>query len=86
MKHLKLSKDDSIFVITSAGDNALHYAIEAKPKRVRWPLSSFCHFVLNMLTDTLRRYEPMVCIFEIFSIQDRSRDTFFFFCTVKDTC
>ena len=35
MKHLNLGPDDSMFVITSAGDNALHYAIEAKPKRVR---------------------------------------------------
>ena len=35
MKYLNLGPDDSIFVITSAGDNALHYAIEAKPKRVR---------------------------------------------------
>lgn len=33
MKHLKLKKDDSMFVITSAGDNALHYAIKASPKR-----------------------------------------------------
>ena len=34
MKYLNLGKDDSVFVITSAGDNALHYAIEAGPKRV----------------------------------------------------
>lgn len=34
MKHLDLTADDSIFVITSAGDNALHYAISARPKRV----------------------------------------------------
>jgi betaine lipid synthase len=34
MKHLELTEDDSILVITSAGDNALHYAINAKPKRV----------------------------------------------------
>ncbi|KAG6821002.1 hypothetical protein H0H93_008631 [Arthromyces matolae] len=33
MKHLNLSKDDSMFVITSGGDNALHYAIEKQPKR-----------------------------------------------------
>ncbi|KAG6864791.1 hypothetical protein C0991_007121 [Blastosporella zonata] len=34
MNYLNLSKDDSMFVITSGGDNALHYAIEAQPKRV----------------------------------------------------
>ena len=34
MKYLELTKEDSMFVITSAGDNALHYAIEAQPKRV----------------------------------------------------
>lgn len=34
MKHLNLTKDDSILVISSAGDNALHYAIEAGPRRI----------------------------------------------------
>ncbi|KDQ55857.1 hypothetical protein JAAARDRAFT_195669 [Jaapia argillacea MUCL 33604] len=34
MKHLELTRDDSMFIITSAGDNALHYAINAKPKRI----------------------------------------------------
>ncbi|KZT58301.1 hypothetical protein CALCODRAFT_432835 [Calocera cornea HHB12733] len=34
MRHLQLSKEDSMFVITSAGDNALHYAIAAGPKRI----------------------------------------------------
>ncbi|THH30331.1 hypothetical protein EUX98_g3843 [Antrodiella citrinella] len=34
MKHLNLGPDDSMFVITSAGDNALHYAIAAQPKRI----------------------------------------------------
>jgi betaine lipid synthase len=34
MKHLNIGPEDTMFVITSAGDNALHYAIEAKPKRV----------------------------------------------------
>ncbi|KAJ3925991.1 MAG: hypothetical protein NXY57DRAFT_1030425 [Lentinula lateritia] len=32
--HLELSKDDSMFVITSAGDNALHYAIAASPRTI----------------------------------------------------
>ncbi|KAK7472614.1 hypothetical protein VKT23_000727 [Stygiomarasmius scandens] len=34
MKHLKLSVADSMFVITSAGDNALHYAIASSPRRI----------------------------------------------------
>ncbi|KAH8096692.1 S-adenosyl-L-methionine-dependent methyltransferase [Cristinia sonorae] len=34
MKHLDLGREDSMFVITSAGDNALHYAIAAQPKRI----------------------------------------------------
>ncbi|KAF5385883.1 hypothetical protein D9615_002476 [Tricholomella constricta] len=34
MRYLDLSKDDYMFVITSAGDNALHYAIEARPQRI----------------------------------------------------
>lgn len=37
--HLELSKDDSMFVITSAGDNALHYAIAASPRTVRRSIS-----------------------------------------------
>ncbi|KAK7035304.1 hypothetical protein VNI00_012071 [Paramarasmius palmivorus] len=34
MMHLDLSKDDTMFVITSAGDNALHYALSASPRRI----------------------------------------------------
>jgi betaine lipid synthase len=34
MKYLNLSENDSMFVITSGGDNALHYAIAASPKRI----------------------------------------------------
>ncbi|KAG6334616.1 hypothetical protein ID866_4477 [Astraeus odoratus] len=34
MEYLDLSHDDSMLVITSAGDNALHYAIAAQPKRI----------------------------------------------------
>lgn len=34
MKYLNIGPEDSMFVITSAGDNALHYAISARPKRV----------------------------------------------------
>jgi betaine lipid synthase len=34
MRHLNLSKDDTVFCITSAGDNVLHYLIEAAPHRI----------------------------------------------------
>ncbi|KAJ7132836.1 hypothetical protein C8R43DRAFT_1206637 [Mycena crocata] len=34
MKHLQLSSRDSMFVITSAGDNALHYAVASSPQRI----------------------------------------------------
>ena len=34
MEHLELGPTDSIFCITSAGDNALHYAAAAKPARI----------------------------------------------------
>ncbi|KAL0575596.1 hypothetical protein V5O48_006381 [Marasmius crinis-equi] len=34
MMHLNLTKDDSMLVITSAGDNALHYALSAAPSRI----------------------------------------------------
>lgn len=34
MKALHLTHNDSMLVITSAGDNALHYAIGARPNRV----------------------------------------------------
>ncbi|KAJ7925215.1 hypothetical protein B0H13DRAFT_2229697 [Mycena leptocephala] len=33
MKHLQLSSNDSMFVITSGGDNALHYAVASQPQR-----------------------------------------------------
>lgn len=34
MQYLNLTKDDSVLCITSAGDNALHYAIAAQVKRI----------------------------------------------------
>lgn len=34
MRYLNLTKDDSMLIITSAGDNALHYAVKAQPKRI----------------------------------------------------
>lgn len=34
MKRMKINLRDTVLCITSAGDNALHYAIEGKPKRI----------------------------------------------------
>lgn len=34
MEHLQLGREDSILCITSAGDNALHYAAAAQPRRI----------------------------------------------------
>ncbi|KAJ7594816.1 hypothetical protein C8J56DRAFT_927718 [Mycena floridula] len=34
MEHLDLTSEDSMFIITSAGDNALHYALAASPARI----------------------------------------------------
>lgn len=34
MRQLEVSSADSMFVITSAGDNALHYAAASSPQRV----------------------------------------------------
>ncbi|GAA6063494.1 hypothetical protein JCM10212_004453 [Sporobolomyces blumeae] len=34
MEHLNLTEQDSVLCITSAGDNALHYAIAGKPRRI----------------------------------------------------
>ncbi|KAJ7647411.1 hypothetical protein FB45DRAFT_893372 [Roridomyces roridus] len=34
MKHLGLTSADHVFAITSAGDNALHYAVAAAPQRI----------------------------------------------------
>lgn len=31
---MQLSSEDTIFAITSAGDNVLHYAINSKPRRI----------------------------------------------------
>ena len=61
MKYLQLNKDDSIFVITSAGDNALHYAIQAQPKRVS-RLVRLITFRPSEIPhpDSLRRHESVV--------------------------
>lgn len=34
IEHMNLKSSDSVLCITSAGDNALHYAIAAKPRRI----------------------------------------------------
>ena len=35
MRHLNIGNTDSLLVITSGGDNALHYALKARPKMVK---------------------------------------------------
>ena len=61
MKYLQLNKDDSIFVITSAGDNALHYAIQAQPKRVSRPVHLMTFRPSDSpYQDSLRRHESVV--------------------------
>ena len=62
MKHLELTEDDSILVITSAGDNALHYAIEASPKRVSHIPPIGITWPCLIHEDSLRRHEPVVGI------------------------
>jgi hypothetical protein len=50
MKALHLTHSDSMLVITSAGDNALHYAIGARPNRVSGlSYSQIKRFVLTYL-------------------------------------
>lgn len=34
MVKMKISKKDTLMCITSAGDNALHYAVAGRPKRI----------------------------------------------------
>ncbi|KAI8380989.1 uncharacterized protein BYT42DRAFT_494036 [Radiomyces spectabilis] len=34
LQHMSIGKEDILFVITSAGDNALEYAIQGQPKRI----------------------------------------------------
>jgi betaine lipid synthase len=41
MKRFKIGRKDTVLCITSAGDNALHYAIEGKPKRIHCVDSRF---------------------------------------------
>lgn len=53
MKHLDISSEDSLLVITSAGDNALHYAVAGKPKEVRTLIESL-DSLANRLPDSLR--------------------------------
>ena len=47
MKALHLTQSDSMLVITSAGDNALHYAIGARPNRVNAIFILFANRVLT---------------------------------------
>jgi hypothetical protein len=47
MKALHLTQSDSMLVITSAGDNALHYGIGARPNRVNVIFILFADRVLT---------------------------------------
>jgi hypothetical protein len=60
MKYLNLGPEDSMLVITSAGDNALHYAIAAQPKRVSGSIKHRQLCANIYLEDSLRGYEPLV--------------------------
>ena len=62
MKYLELTEDDSMLVITSAGDNALQYAIDAKPKRVSCMPRIHTFLPVLIQEDSLRRHKPMVSI------------------------
>lgn len=48
MKRMKINRRDTVLCITSAGDNALHYAIEGQPKRI--------HCVDSKLTNSVFHY------------------------------
>lgn len=60
MKYLDLGPEDSMLVITSAGDNALHYAIAAQPKRVRGSMKHHPLCANIYLEDSLCGYESLV--------------------------
>ena len=53
MKHLQIGPEDKLLVITSAGDNALHYAIAGNPKEVSILLQKKPRVVIKHLPDTL---------------------------------
>jgi betaine lipid synthase len=53
MRRMKIGPKDTVMCITSAGDNALHYAIEGKPKRIHCVDSrsfAFCQMLNGILT------------------------------------
>ncbi|KAG9122682.1 hypothetical protein FRC07_000821, partial [Ceratobasidium sp. 392] len=53
MKHLKLDSDSSVLVVSSAGDNALHYAIGAGPRRIHCVDMNPCGWALRITKWTL---------------------------------
>ncbi|TDL26086.1 S-adenosyl-L-methionine-dependent methyltransferase [Rickenella mellea] len=66
MKHLDLTEDDSMFVITSAGDNALHYAIASNPKRIHCVDMNPCQghlFELKLAAIQALSYEEFFAMF-----------------------
>lgn len=56
MRHLQLTSADTVFAITSAGDNILHYAINATPARIHAvdmnPWYFFSHFLIIFSIDS----------------------------------
>ncbi|CAE6397523.1 unnamed protein product [Rhizoctonia solani] len=66
MKHLKLTTDSSILCISSAGDNALHYAIAAGPRRIHCVDMNPCQGHLVELKLAALRTLPHATFFDMF--------------------
>ncbi|KAN0060609.1 hypothetical protein ACQY0O_007267 [Thecaphora frezii] len=66
MQHLDLGRDDSILCITSAGDNALHYAVDGRPRRIHAVDMNPCQghvLELKLACITALDYEEMWALF-----------------------
>ncbi|EPQ30272.1 uncharacterized protein PFL1_02388 [Pseudozyma flocculosa PF-1] len=66
MEHLDLGRDDSILCITSAGDNALHYAVDGKPRRIHAVDMNPCQghvLELKLACITALEYDEMWALF-----------------------
>ncbi|QRV79652.1 betaine lipid synthase [Ceratobasidium sp. AG-Ba] len=66
MRHLNLDSNSSILVISSAGDNALHYAIEAGPRRIHCVDMNPCQGHLVELKLAAIRALPHSTFFKMF--------------------
>ncbi|KAG9096578.1 hypothetical protein FRC06_008518 [Ceratobasidium sp. 370] len=66
MRHLNLGSDSSILVISSAGDNALHYAISAGPRRIHCVDMNPCQGHLVELKLAALRALPHATFFAMF--------------------